>query len=285
MFLEKKVLDFEKTLKKSIFDFGPKNKLRDAVEYALLSGGKRLRPLIVYMVAEALNKGFDVSFSALAVEFFHTASLIADDLPCMDNECERRGKKTLHQAFDESVALLASYTLISAGYEMLFKNAEVLAKTKKASQERAYFLCTEALREVSKIAGIKGATGGQFLDLFPPKHDLPTILEIIDKKTAVLFELAFVLGYLFGGGKEEKLEDIKTCAKHLGMAFQIADDLSDLKQDEKNGDVLNLALMVGEKEAQKLFDKEIYEFQLKLKKLGLETPAFKRLVSEIKALI
>jgi len=126
---------FEKALKKSIPSFGVKNQLRDAVEYSLFSGGKRLRPIIVLMVGEALKKGFDVTYSALSVEFFHTASLIADDLPSMDNDTQRRDKPTLHKAFPESVAILASYTLISSGYEMLFKKcSKGLIETKKTSE-------------------------------------------------------------------------------------------------------------------------------------------------------
>ena len=304
---------FEKALKKSIPSFGVKNQLRDAVEYSLFSGGKRLRPIIVLMVGEALKKGFDVTYSALSVEFFHTASLIADDLPSMDDDIQRRDKPTLHKAFPESVAILASYTLISSGYEMLFKNAQRLIETKKTSERMSNSLCAEALKEVSYIAGINGATGGQFLDLFPPKFNEKTIFKIIEKKTVVLFELAFTLGFLFGGGDRKKLKEVKACARHLGFAFQLADDLLDQEQDRKNekqfknqkkekgnntdkiknkdkaknknNQSLNLALFWGQKKTTLFFHKEIKNFQVKIKKLGLDTPALNSLALSIKGLI
>ena len=112
----------EEELKSVISNLGEKTKLRDACEYSLLSGGKRVRPIIVLMIREALGARFDVMPAALATEFFHTASIIADDLPCMDNDDQRRDKPTLHKVFDESVALLSSYTLISLGYEYIHKN-------------------------------------------------------------------------------------------------------------------------------------------------------------------
>lgn len=275
----------EKSLKKNIPAFGTKNKLREAVEYSLFSGGKRLRPIIVVMVGEALNKNFDVTCSAMSVEFFHTASLIADDLPSMDNESLRRGKPTLHKAFDESVAILASYTLISAGYEMLFKNAQILKEKNKISEAAANRLCAEALKEVSHIAGINGATGGQFLDLFPPDFSEKTIFEIIEKKTVVLFELAFTLGFLFGGGDLKKLAAVKECARHLGFAFQVADDLLDMEQDRKNKNSLNLALFWGKKKTTQFFQNEMKHFQVKIKKLGLDTPALNSLALAVKGLI
>ncbi len=116
----------EQEIAKSIGSLGEKNKLRDACEYALTNGGKRFRPLIVILVAEALGNGLDVYESALSVEFFHTASLIADDLPCMDNDDERRDKPSLHKTYGETIALLASYALITAAFEKIYKNSLVM---------------------------------------------------------------------------------------------------------------------------------------------------------------
>src|SRR6202167_2596390 len=96
----------EQEIAKSILSFGEKTKLRDACEYALTTSGKRFRPLIVIFIAEALGNGLNVYEAALAVEFFHTASLIADDLPCMDNDDERRDKPSLHKVYGEAIALL-----------------------------------------------------------------------------------------------------------------------------------------------------------------------------------
>src|SRR5688572_22103732 len=106
----------EQKLRESIDQLGPKTTLRDACEYALFSGGKRFRPALVLMIANALGYEVDVLPAAMGIEFFHTASLIADDLPCMDNDDERRNKPTTHRLYGESTSLLATYALISAGY-------------------------------------------------------------------------------------------------------------------------------------------------------------------------
>src|SRR5689334_6318506 len=106
----------EQEIARSILCFGEKTKLRDACEYAITNGGKRFRPLIVLLIAEALGNGLNVYEAALSVEFFHTSSLIADDLPCMDNDDERRDKPSTHKVYGESIALLASYALITAAF-------------------------------------------------------------------------------------------------------------------------------------------------------------------------
>jgi len=108
---------------------GEKTKLRDACEYALKSGGKRFRPLLVLLVAEALGNNLNVLDAALSVEFFHTASLIVDDLPCMDNEEERRSQPTLHKIYGESIALLSSYALICAAFEKIHTNTTTMRES------------------------------------------------------------------------------------------------------------------------------------------------------------
>lgn len=267
----------EKEIARSIISFGEKNKLRDACEYALLSGGKRLRPIIVMMVAEGLGHDLDVAPAALAVEFLHTASLIADDLPCMDNDDERREKPSLHKAYGESVALLASYSLIFAGYEKLHENAEVMKQADPPFSGFAEAACCLALHHSSQAAGILGGTTGQFLDLYPPNHSLETLREILYKKTVTLFEISFVFGWLFGGGMAARLDVVKKAAYHFGMAFQIADDLGDLAQDEKNQREINAARILGKERAINLFQKEMECFKEHLNELNLNTPSFEKM--------
>lgn len=271
LFLKKYKDQIEKEIEIFLESMVEKNKLSDACRYIISNGGKRFRPIIVMLLSEALGKNFDVIPSALSVEFFHTASLIADDLPCMDDELERRCKPALHLAFDESIALLASYTFISAGYEMLAINAERLVLQKKMEKEGANELCVLALKEISKVAGICGATNGQFLDLFPPDNSIETVFKIIKQKTVSLFEISFVLGWLFGGGKLEKLDLIKNCANHFGMAFQIADDINDFSQDGKNQCELNIVKVLGEKKAFNLFVNELNDFRKKMDQLNILT--------------
>ncbi len=210
--------------------FGEEGRLRKACLYALETGGKRIRPALVYMVADRLGGGEGVDAAALCIELLHTASLVADDLPCMDNDALRRGKPTVHCAFDETTAYLASYALIGAGYEALGKGFE-----------KQSAIAPFALKQVGASTGIKGISGGQYLDLF---HADEQGMEAVEKKTAALFETALVLGWLFGGGPSPELPRVQAAGRRLGIAFQILDDLLDQEQDREKGS-LNLALMWG----------------------------------------
>lgn len=258
----------EQKIKTSVFDWGKKTLLRDACEYALLNGGKRFRPALVFIVAKALGCGLDVTESALAIEYFHTASLIADDLPCMDDEMERRNKPTVHHVFGEATALLASYALISAGYECLSKNVFELKKN-PGFAKHADEIGVLSLQNVSFNTGFHGAVGGQFLDLNPPNTSLETLKEVIQKKTVSLFEIAFVLGWLFGGGDIKKLKLVKAAAGHFGMAFQIADDIGDMQQDVDNQRFVNVAVAFGVEKAQHMLQQEIEHYHKILSELNL----------------
>lgn len=267
----------EKEIAKGILSFGEKNRLRDACEYALLSGGKRLRPIIVMMVADALGYDLNVGPAALAVEFMHTASLIADDLPCMDNDDERREKASLHKAYGESTALLSSFSLIFAGYEKIHENAEEMRKAPPPFSGMADAVCCQCLKEASKLAGILGATGGQYLDLNPPGQSVEVVKEVLYKKTVTLFQVSFLFGWLYGGGMMAKLDQVKQAAYHFGMAFQIADDLGDLAQDEANQREVNAARVLGPQRAYEMFEREMVKYQELLKELGLGTPSFDKM--------
>jgi len=267
----------EQEIARSILGFGEKTKLRDACEYALRSGGKRYRPLLVLMVAEGLGNGLNVLPAALCVEFFHTASLIADDLPCMDNEEERRNQPCLHKVYGESIALLGSYALICSAFEKIHENGELLRASGPPYAATADQVVALALEQTSKAAGIVGATGGQFFDLFPPRLTLDSIRQVIYKKTVTLFEVSFVLGWLFGGGAIDLLPQVKQAALHFGMAFQIADDLGDVAQDEKNQRDINLARHIGKDRALAAYEEEMRQFRYLLRLLKLSTPSFEKM--------
>ena len=272
LFLVKHKENFEKILKKSIPLLGEKTKLRDACEYALLNGGKRFRPLIVMLVAEAIGKNLDVHDAALSVEYFHTASLIADDLPCMDNDDFRRSIASTHKKFGETIALLASYGLITAAFEKISSNTQ-------NSQAVA-----TALECAARCSGIKGATGGQYLDLFPLGSSMDEIHDVIYKKTVTLFEVSFVFGWVFGGGDFSKLDLVKKTALHFGRAFQIADDLADLAQDSKMKEGMNIALCLGEKKARQAFKEEMEELAKTLVEVNLASPSILKLCELLKNL-
>lgn len=267
----------EQEIAKGIHSFGEKNKLRDACEYALTNGGKRFRPLIVLLIAEALENNLNVYEAALSVEFFHTASLIADDLPCMDNDDERREKPSLHKVYGEATALLASYALITAGFEKIYRNAEVMRESNSPFSLFSDRACAVALESATHCSGILGATGGQFHDLFPPNHQLETIKQVIYQKTVTLFEVSFVFGWVFGGGDFRKLDLVKKAAYHFGMAFQTADDLGDMLQDEKKQREMSIARLIGKERAFAFFEDEMRHLNELLVELKLLTPSFEKM--------
>lgn len=241
-------------IQSKLHQFGQKNSaIRSPVEYALMSGGKRIRPMLVCMFAKGLNKNRPVLDSAVAVEYIHTSTLIADDLPCMDNDDERRGVPTVHKAFNEASALLASYALISGAYSCIYSNAKTLKSLGYSSQEVdvAY---DYILLSIDKNFGAEGILGGQFEDMFcKPEQKIDAEL-IIKKKTGSLFEISSISGWLFGGGNPEAIGFIKEFSTSFGMLFQIQDDLCDLHKDQaKSG--LNYALLFGEQYAKNVVDK------------------------------
>ena len=195
----------------------PEGHLLDAMDYALLGGGKRLRPLLC--LATCLDAGGlqeDALDAACAVEMIHCYSLIHDDLPCMDDDDERRGKPSLHRAFDEATALLAGDALQSLAFATLAASESGDAETR-----------VSMLRELAEASGACGMAGGQMLDLRAPlarTNDLSDLKAMQDKKTGALFRCALRLGLLSARRERVTLDGF---AANLGLAFQLADDLRD----------------------------------------------------------
>ena len=272
--------EIESALKQA---FPESNELSKAISYALLSGGKRIRPLIVHYISEALGYNLPVMDAALAVEFFHTASLIADDLPCMDNDDYRRGKKSVHEMFGETVALLASYALITEAFKKIEENGRKMRLTSDQHASKAFEAVTIALEQASRSAGIQGAVLGQYFDLLGAKKEALTeeLLEkIIYLKTGTLFEGAFVLGWVFGGGDFDKLDQVKKLARHFGTAFQVRDDLKDLLHDHEEGG-LNFALFIGEDLARERFHLEIAKCSALLEDLPIDSSKLRFLLTQL----
>jgi len=231
--------EIDRYFEREIPNLDSKHTVRDACEYALLNGGKRLRPAIVYMIGEALEKPKRAMHQAAAsVEMFHAASLIADDLPCMDDDDERRGKPSLHKKYGEAVALLSGFSLFSAGFEYI-------SKIENIEEERYRCLLSHA----GRLNGIQCLIYGQYLDLFAKNINEEKILEIIEKKTASLFELAFLYGWVVGGGSLDHIQEIQQAAYHFGAAFQILDDIGDADKDAQASHKANYANLFGKKEA------------------------------------
>lgn len=198
----------------------PAPRLLEAMRYALLAGGKRLRPALVVEAARAAG-GLSLAAAetlagpaALAVEYVHTYSLIHDDLPALDNDALRRGRPTLHLAFDEATAILAGDALLTDAFGLV---------------ARARHRAAEQVLELSLAAGSAGMISGQVDDLdnegAPPEAvDLPAIHR---RKTGRLFEASCVLGGLSVDVGPDALEALRRYGRALGLAFQIADDILD----------------------------------------------------------
>ncbi|OGQ09740.1 MAG: hypothetical protein A2138_11060 [Deltaproteobacteria bacterium RBG_16_71_12] len=195
----------------------PPQRLLDAMAHSLLAPGKRLRPLLVLAAANAVldseARALERALpAALALELVHTYSLIHDDLPALDDDELRRGRTTLHVAFDEATAILAGDALLTDAFAVM--------ATAGAT----------AVHELAQAAGSAGMVGGQLDDLAAEgtTPSIEVLARIHAKKTGRLFEAATVLGGLCAGGNGDELARLRALGRHLGLAFQIADDVLDV---------------------------------------------------------
>ncbi|MDP3073966.1 MAG: polyprenyl synthetase family protein [Opitutaceae bacterium] len=199
-------------------------RLHTAMRYSLEAGGKRLRPVLVLAAAELFGAKPDHETAlpaAIAIECVHTYSLIHDDLPCMDNDDLRRGRPTAHKQFDEATALLAGDALLTHAFALL-------------SEHYPAPLAAQLVRELADAAGSRRLIGGQMEDLLAEKKGqaTPDELEFIHlNKTAAMIEASLVLGGLVGDAPEPALAALRMMGRHLGLAFQIIDDILDATAD------------------------------------------------------
>lgn len=198
---------------------------RRAMRYSLLSGGKRIRPVLLLEFYKLCGgEGDNVLNFAAAIEMIHTYSLIHDDLPCMDNDDMRRGKPSCHKAFGEDTALLAGDALLTLAFS-------AAAKTEGLPSERVL----RAISVLADNAGIDGMVGGQVMDLQFEKTGANSdeLKEMYLKKTSCLLKSAAVCGCVLAGADEEYIKYAEEYADSVGLAFQIIDDILDCTADEK----------------------------------------------------
>jgi geranylgeranyl pyrophosphate synthase len=202
-------------------------RLWEACRYAMLGGGKRLRPALVFAACEAVGGARDggVLAAACALEAVHGYSLVHDDLPCMDDDDVRRGRPTVHCAFGEACALLCGDALLTIAFEWL-------AEAGRDTDHPAAFV--RAVQILGECAGARGMVGGQALDLALVGRALsvPETEALARLKTAALFRAAALLGGLLGGGDEAALDALGRYGEALGVAFQHRDDLLDESHPE-----------------------------------------------------
>ena len=204
----------------SQFRSEPQSELFDAMEYSLLAGGKRLRPIFVMDFCRMCGGDWRKAAPfAAAMEMIHTYSLIHDDLPCMDNDDFRRGRPTNHKVYGETMAILAGDGLLT--------DAFMLASSTPLPNPAQMGL---AIGVLAQNAGSLGMVGGQVLDIRSETRELTEqeVIDIQSRKTGALINAACVLGVIAGGGDEKKIEAAAAFAGALGMAFQIRDDMLDV---------------------------------------------------------
>ncbi len=202
----------------------PYGKLSEAMGYSLLSGGKRIRPILTLEACLLCGGEAEVALPlACALEMVHTYSLIHDDLPAMDNDNLRRGRPTNHRVYGEATAILAGDALLTAAFEVI-SDAQGLTDAQRL----------EAVRCLSQAAGPGGMVAGQVLDMDATGRSLtfPQIQKIEALKTGCLITAALTLGCIAAGEKEEKRQALEQYAKAIGLAFQIQDDILDQEGDE-----------------------------------------------------
>lgn len=225
--LEKYLESKRKIIEKALGNYlpAPKQKpkiLSQALRYAVLGGGKRLRPILVLASAEQVNgRTAKAVPAACAIELLHAFSLIHDDLPCIDNDDLRRGRPTLHKIYGEGIAVLAGDALMALAFQLLAQTGSL-----------------QVLSEVAQAIGRQGMIGGQIADLEAEgkKINLSQLEFIHKNKTAALIKASIRAGAILGGADSKKLKILSNYGEKIGLAFQIIDDILNVEgKEEKIG--------------------------------------------------
>ena len=205
------------------YEFEPQGILFDSMRYSLLAGGKRLRPVFVFDFCRMAGGCWpDATPFAAAVEMIHTYSLIHDDLPSMDNDDFRRGRPTNHKVYGEAMAILAGDAMLTSAFGHIADAPNLSADAK-----------LRAVSYLSRCAGETGMVGGQVLDILAEQRECTEqeILNIQNRKTGALIKAACVLGVMAANGTAQQEFAAMEFADHLGLAFQIRDDMLDVIGD------------------------------------------------------
>jgi geranylgeranyl diphosphate synthase, type II len=207
--------------------------LAAAMHHALATPGKRLRPLLLLLTATQLGQAVEAALdAACAVEMVHAASLVLDDLPCMDDAPTRRGQPSTHARFGEDVAVLTGVALLNHAYALLARAPQLSATDR-----------VQMIEALSGAVGMEGLVAGQELDLHAPVGDLAAVREAHHRKTGVLFMAAVSLGAVIGQANVAEHMALERFAAEFGLAFQARDDVSDAVGGEDEGRCTLTALL------------------------------------------
>ncbi|MCR4727154.1 MAG: polyprenyl synthetase family protein [Lachnospiraceae bacterium] len=211
-------------------DTGLAEPLMDVMRYSVFSPGKRLRPIIMEETAALFGRDArELPFFMAALELIHSYSLVHDDMPCIDNDEFRRGRRTTHAVYGEPLALLAGDGLLNYAYETA---SAAFNETDDIS------LVARSMQVLSRKAGIFGMVGGQSVDVRIEKNrdeiGERELLYIHKKKTGALLEAAMMIGGILGGATREEIDKLKSAASSIGLAFQIRDDILDVEGNFEN---------------------------------------------------
>ena len=241
-YLEEKKKIVEDSLIELLWNYRNKypEKLAEAMEYAVMNGGKRIRPILMYMICDLFEKNNCKSYDkikeiAVALEFIHCYSLVHDDLPAMDNDDYRRGKLTVHKKYNEAIGVLVGDVLLTEAFGIIANSKSLGDKNK-----------VEIISKLSEYAGFFGMVGGQFVDMESEnkKVEIDTLKYIHAHKTGKLLTAAIELPMIALDIESEKREKMVEYSKLLGIAFQIKDDILDIEGNfeeigKKSNDVQN----------------------------------------------
>ena len=225
--LKQRAEEVENLLKQYIpKEEGYQKSIMESMNYSLNSGGKRLRPILTMEACKLVGGNIEDAIPfAMAIEMIHTYSLIHDDLPALDNDELRRGKKTNHIVFGEDMAILAGDALLNYAFEVMLSNSIDKENPNKY---------LKAINEIAKTSGIYGMIGGQVVDI--KSENKPISKDKLDyihnNKTAAIIIGCMRAGAIIGDATEDELEKITKYAKNIGLSFQIVDDILDLVGDE-----------------------------------------------------
>lgn len=241
--------------------------VREAIEYSLFAGGKRVRPILAMAVCELLGGDENKILPfACALELIHTYSLIHDDLPALDNDDFRRGKESCHKKYGEPIAILAGDALQPLAYEVM------------AQSDEEPKIILECIRTLAVASGITGLVGGQELDLFGERETTDQLQKINLLKTGALIAASCWIGAIIAGGDIEDFRRVGAYAKNIGIAFQVKDDLLDATgtrentgktpgTDEKNG-IKTFYTLLGEEAADQLLEKYVEDAKMEIHTYG-----------------